>query len=126
MASIQRPLEGTALRFDLADEIVRTPAALHTGRSARTLVKAGPLRVTLVHMAPGGLLAEHQAPGPVTIQVLAGSISVTVAGEEHVMGPGTLLSLRPGVRHSVRSVAGGEFLLTLARAVGKMPVKDGW
>ena len=123
MPSIQRPLGGDALLFDLRAEHDRTPVMVPPGRSARTLVKEGPMRVTLVRLAPGGSIAEHAAPGPVTIQPLSGTITVTAEGVAHALEPGQLLLLRPGIRHAVTGTpdAEGEFLLTLAHAPRPAP-----
>lgn len=116
MPSIQRPLAGDILVFDLGEERERaadeTTVKKH-GRAARTLLRSGPLRVTLVVLGPGGELAEHSAEGPITVQPLDGSIRFTAAGETHELTSGQLLSAGPGVRHSVASVAGAAFLLTV-------------
>lgn len=117
MPSIQRPLSGDVLVFDLGEEQQRAtdPAvAQRGGPSARTLLKDGPLRVTLIVLAPNGAIAEHKAEGPITVQPLQGTIRFTVSGSEHDLRPGQLLSLGAGVRHAVSSDAGGAFLLTVA------------
>jgi len=57
MPSIQRPLSGDPLRFRLEEErarMVRAGVEVEQGRTARTLVKDGPLRVTLIVRGPGG------------------------------------------------------------------------
>lgn len=116
MSSIDRPLSGTALRFTLADERARVdePELLkRNGRNARTLVKEGPLRVTLVMIAAGGRIAPHQADGPITVQVLDGDIRFRAAGKEHALGSGDLLVVDAGVEHAVESERGGTFLLTV-------------
>lgn len=87
-----------------------------SGRSARTLVKNGTLRATLVELASGGELAEHRAEGPITVQPLRGRIVFRAAGAEREVGPGQLLTLAAGVPHAVRSVDGARFLLTLSLA----------
>ncbi|HEX6308150.1 MAG TPA: cupin domain-containing protein [Longimicrobiales bacterium] len=117
MPSIERALSGDVLRFELDEEHGRTadPNTLERhGRSARTLLKDGPLRVTLIAIAAGGEVAEHAADGPITVQPLTGSIRFTAGGEVHVLRPGELLALRAGVRHSVTSEQGGSFLLTVS------------
>lgn len=121
MPSIQRPLSGDVLVFALDEERERAadPALLErSGRNARTLLKSGPLRVTLVVLGPGGSLAEHQADGPITVQPLEGRVRFTAAGGDHDLGPGELLSAGPGIRHSVTSEAGATFLLTVAYPAG--------
>jgi quercetin dioxygenase-like cupin family protein len=113
MPSIQRPLAGKTLIFDLDEERTRTKDLVHEGRSARTLVKDGRLRVTIVHLAAGGSIPEHQAPGPITIQTLDGTVTVGAGNADHALAPGRLLVIEQRIPHSVRSVSGGTFLLTL-------------
>lgn len=118
MPSIDRPLAGDVLVFDLAAERDRTADATvleRSRRNARTLIKDGPLRVTLVVLAAGGELAEHHADGPITIQVLDGAIRFSADGSDHELEAGTLLSAGPGLRHRVASEHGGVFLLTVAQ-----------
>jgi quercetin dioxygenase-like cupin family protein len=80
---------------------------------ANILVKTDTIRVVLVTMLKDGELQEHSAPGPITIQVLQGAFDFAVADESHLMQQGDLISLAPGVRHTVRGVEDGAFLLTI-------------
>lgn len=119
MSSIQRPLSGDVLVFHLEQERERVAsplAAEQRAHHARTLLKSGPLRVTLVVLAPGGVIPEHQAEGPITVQPLEGRIHFTAGGRVHDVGPGQLLSAGPGVRHAVASAGGAAFLLTVVKA----------
>jgi quercetin dioxygenase-like cupin family protein len=119
MAPIQRPLSGNVLVFEIDDErelASDTEIISRSGRNARTLLKMGPLRVTLVVLGPGGELAEHEAPGPITVQVVQGRIRFMAEGEKHELGPGQLLAADPGVRHSVTSAEGAAFLLTVSHS----------
>ena len=121
MPSIRRPLAGDVLLFDLEQERRRTSdqAILQrSGRNARTLVKDGPLRLTLVTLAPGGELAEHQAEGPIAIQPIEGSIRFTAEGVTHELELGEMLTAGPGIRHTVSSRDGATFLLTVALPTG--------
>lgn len=116
MSAITRPLADRVLRFRLEEEAFRvaTTEALARGeRSARTLIKDGPLRVTLITLAAGGSIAEHHAAGPITVQPLHGRVIFRVDDEVHLLEPGDLLSLGAGVRHAVESDTGGVFLLTV-------------
>ena len=118
MPSIQRPLSGDVLVFDLDEERQRAadPALLErSGRNARTLLKDGPLRVTLVVLGAGGEIAEHRSEGPITVQPVRGRIRFTAGGRDHDIGPGQVLSAGPGVPHRVASDEGGAFLLTVAQ-----------
>ncbi|MBR9988187.1 MAG: cupin domain-containing protein [Gemmatimonadetes bacterium] len=121
MPSIQRPLSGDVMVFQLHEERERTadPATIQKhGRSARTLLKDGPLRVTLVVLGPGGELAEHSADGPITVQPLDGSIRFTIGGQSHDVAAGEMLSAGAGLPHTVQSEAGAAFLLTVALEAG--------
>lgn len=116
MSSIDRPLHADVLHFRLEEEERRATHAEtleRDGRSSRTLLKDGPLRMTLIVLAPGGGIPEHTAPGPITVQPLRGRIEVVVAGDRHPVAAGEVLSLGPGVPHAVGSDAGAAFLLTV-------------
>jgi quercetin dioxygenase-like cupin family protein len=100
--------------FDLAAEIERFPPGEGaSGRRAETLVKTDRLRLVLVTMRAGAMLEEHTAPGPITIQALRGRFAVSVADREHDLGEGGLIAVEAGVRHAVRAVEAGAFLLTI-------------
>jgi quercetin dioxygenase-like cupin family protein len=117
MPSIQRPLSGDILVFDIDEEREHAadPELINrSGRNARTLLKNGPLRVTLVVLGAAGELAEHEAAGPITVQVVDGQIRFSAGHDEHDLGPGQLLAVGPGIRHRVTSAEGGAFLLTVS------------
>lgn len=122
MPSIDRPLSGDVLVFDLEeeeDEAADQKILERSGRNARTVLKSGPLRVTLVVLAPGGETSEHSAPGPITVQPVRGTIRFTVGGETYHLGPGKMLSAGPEVDHAVFSEEGASFLLTVAQPGGE-------
>jgi quercetin dioxygenase-like cupin family protein len=109
-------MAGDVLAFDLHEEmqIVRDELAAGRARIARTLVKDGTLRLTLVGLSPGGAIHEHEAKGPVTIHVLAGELELTAGGETRVHRSAALIVLDQRVRHAVSSSAGAMFLLTIS------------
>ena len=116
MSSLNRPLSGDVLVFDLnalREELSRAPALASGGRQARTLLKDGGLRVTLIVLGANGAIPEHHADGPITVHVVDGRISFNIADETHELGPNEILSARAGLRHSVRSEPGGAFVLTV-------------
>jgi quercetin dioxygenase-like cupin family protein len=117
MSNFDRPLAGRPLVLRLGSDrstFIDADQLETSGRAARTLVKDGTLRVTLVAIAPGGRLAEHTAPGPISVHVLKGDITFSVGDEAWALEAGDLLSLGGGVRHAVESREGGEFLLTMS------------
>jgi len=101
-------------RFDLNAEIERFPPNVPSGRRSETLIKTPSLRVVLVTMRAGTELHEHVAPGPITVQPLRGRFAMIVAGDEHEIAAGALATLPGDVRHAVRAIEDGAFLLTIA------------
>ena len=118
MTPVRHPVSGPALQFSLRNEIdtVKRELTGTTTRSARTLIKEGPLRVTLVAVNPGGELRPHKAAGPITVQILEGEIILEARGQNWTLAAGSLFALEGGIAHSVRSVGGGLFLLTVVGA----------
>lgn len=118
MSSMHRTVEGEVLVHHLTrDEWMIDPILLaRTGRTARTLVKDGPLRLTLMAIAAGRDLPVHSTDGPVTIHVLQGEVSFEALGQEYPLKTGDVLVLAPGVEHSARSPEGVLFLLTVVHA----------
>ena len=116
MTSLNRTLSGKAMVFDLAEEIEATRvgrASQQAGRTARTLLKDGSLRVTLILLDAGCDIAGHSAEGPITVHVLRGAIRLNVEGDEHTLRSGQLLSVGAGVRHAVVANENAAFLLTV-------------
>lgn len=115
MSSMHRVLDGDVLVHHLrANERMLDPELLaRHGRTARTLVKDGPLRLTMMGIAPAGVLPLHRTEAPVTIHVLEGEVTFSALGREYPLASGDVLVLAPGVEHSARSELGGLFLLTV-------------
>ena len=85
-------------------------------RTARTIIKDGQLRVTLVGLGATGTMKPHKADGPITVQVLEGEIEFEAEGERRMLAVGSLFALAAGLTHSVASREGGVFLLTVVSA----------
>jgi quercetin dioxygenase-like cupin family protein len=118
MSSLERTLDGEVLVHHLKDDarmIDQTLLARH-GRSSRTLVKQGVLRLTIIAIAPGGAMETHSTPGPVSMHVVEGEIVFVALSREYVAKAGDILVMAPDVEHSVRSATGGVFLLTVVRS----------
>lgn len=123
MPSINRALAGDVMTFRLSEERSHATSDRTVekhGRAARTLLKDGPLRVTLVVLGAGGELAEHSAAGPITLQPIDGTVVFRAGDTAHEVGPGEVLSAGAGVSHSVSSREGAAFLLTVALPAPEM------
>ena len=88
MSSINRPLAGPVLAFDLDEQI----AALQgeepygrSGRAGRTLAKSGRFRLVLTAMKKGNEIGTHQADSPMTLQVVQGALRFRTNGEEYTL-----------------------------------------
>jgi quercetin dioxygenase-like cupin family protein len=120
MAPIDRPLAAPMMIFDLeprlrelrADESYR-----RSGRLGHTLAKSGRMRITLVALNGGVEVGTHHAESPMTIQLLEGALTFTVAGREHELKAGQVLFFGPGEAHDIRAMEESALLLTLS-AIG--------
>ncbi len=84
-----------------------------SGHRQIAIYKHGHATIVLYAFEDGGEIPVHDTEGVVTIHVLNGGLSVTAADELHDVGPGQIIALAPGVRHSVRASEPGEMLLTV-------------
>ena len=84
-----------------------------SGRRAETLLKHDRLRVVLITMRSGAELREHTAPGPITIHALSGRFAVAVEEQERTLEAGGLIAIERSVKHAVRALGDGAFLLTI-------------
>jgi quercetin dioxygenase-like cupin family protein len=103
--------------FDLAAELAdlrRSARPGGHGARARTLVKQPDLRAVLVALEPGGRLAEHHAPGSITVQALAGRLRFAAAGRVVDLAAGQLLTLGGAIAHELEATEESAFLLTIA------------
>ena len=98
----------------LADEQLATARSSNSGRAAHT-VHGGhehQLRQTLIAMAGGRDLSEHQSPGETTLQVLRGNVRLTTADDAWDGHEGDLLVV-PRERHGLHAVDDSVILLTV-------------
>jgi quercetin dioxygenase-like cupin family protein len=123
MSSPHRELDGDVRIHHLPQDqrLIDPSLVAQHGRSARTLVKEGPLRLTIVAIGPGGTLPTHSTGGPITIHMLEGEVTVSALENEYSLGPGDVLVLAPGLEHAARSALGGVFLLTVVHPDADAP-----
>src|SRR5438552_19184640 len=115
MSSMNRILDADVLVHHLTeDERMLDPDLLaRHGRTARTIVKDGPLRLTVMGIAAGGTMPTHKTDAQVTIHLLEGEVTFTALGREYLLTTGDVLVLAKGVEHEARSKTGGVLLLTV-------------
>jgi len=98
----------------LCDEQLTAARESSSGRSAFTLHGGHDhlLRQTLIALADGRELGEHESPGQATLQVLRGRVRVSTAGGQWQGGEGDLLVI-PGERHGLHADSDAVVLLTV-------------
>jgi quercetin dioxygenase-like cupin family protein len=112
---MHRVLEGDVLVHHLTEDerLLDADLLAKHGRTARTITKEGPLRLTIMGIAAGGVIPPHKTDAHVTVHLLEGAVTFSAKGHEYALTTGDVLVLGPGVEHEARSAAGGLFLLTV-------------
>ena len=110
-------MNSLSLATVVAEQLAAARAA-SSGRSAHTIHGGHEhaLRQTVLALAAGGQLREHESPGEATLQVLAGRIRLKAGDESWEGAVGDYLILPPA-RHSVEAIEESAILLTVARQI---------
>ena len=87
-----------------------------SGRSAHTVFGGHEhvLRQTVIALAAGHGLAEHDSPGEATVHVLSGRVRLGTGKVSWEGSPGDLLTV-PAARHTLDALEDSAVLLTVAR-----------
>jgi len=112
-----RRLSGTVLTFLLGtedDTLRETAQSSKSGRAAKTLVKQGGMRITLVALKKGTNLPSHHVTGPISIQTMRGCLRLTTDRGDVDLRAGGLISLGPGVAHTAKAHEDCAILITFA------------
>jgi len=112
-------LSGLLLAFELGSEAERLRAKAATaraGRAAKTLVKEGQLRGTLVALRRGSSLGRHRTDGVSSVQLLRGRATAELGTVFYPMRAGSMVVFDQGVEHSLSADSDCEFLVIVAMA----------
>jgi quercetin dioxygenase-like cupin family protein len=110
-------ISGEHLAFLLHEEeeaLLKNALSSNTGRTAKTLVKDGRLRLTLVAMRGGAEMREHTVEGPASFQCLRGAVQFQLGDETLELSANSLLVLDTGVSHNVTAQRDSTFLITIS------------
>lgn len=111
-----RPLHQPLLGFDLHAEteaLRAEPAWAEHGRTAKTLIKAGQLRIVVVALRAGGSIGDDDVYAPLAIQVLTGAVRADRAGDATDLPSGGLAVFEEGPGWQVTAVEDSIVLLTV-------------
>jgi len=112
-----RVLSGDGLLFRLKDEIheLRQDLSRSSGqRSAKTLAKAGGLRVTLIYLDANATISPEASNGGASVQVIEGRLRIQTDGSVHEVGPGEVMILEQNLRQPIQAAERSAFLITVA------------
>jgi quercetin dioxygenase-like cupin family protein len=100
----------------LAREQLKIARQASSGRSAQTVYGGHEhvLHQTLIALAAGNKLDEHDSPGEATVHVLHGRVRLGNADVGWEGSPGDLLIV-PGSRHTLDALEDSAVLLTVAK-----------
>ena len=113
-----RKLQGELLTFALdseADTLHASARAAADGLASKTLVRQGPMRITLVTLRKGAALRSHRVAGPSSIQVLRGKLRITTDTSDVVMAADSLVTLAEGALHAATALQDCSLLLTIIK-----------
>jgi quercetin dioxygenase-like cupin family protein len=110
--------EGAFDLLEAARGLLAQAAGLAAGRAARTLTPGvgTPLKQTLLALAAGQGLDEHQAPGPATLQVLIGAVILQTGETELSLEPNHWAVIPPA-SHELHATTDAVVLLTVSMPV---------
>jgi quercetin dioxygenase-like cupin family protein len=106
----------------IARQQVSRAAAASSGRSSATVYGGHEhaLRQTVIALAAGASLDEHESPGEATVQVLRGRVRLT-AGDVAWDGRSGDLLVVPDARHALEAIEDAVVLLTVSKAAHAGP-----
>jgi quercetin dioxygenase-like cupin family protein len=99
----------------LAEERLAAARDSSNGRAAATIYggREHDMRQTMIALAEGHALSEHESPGEASLQVLSGQVRIS-AGEESWSGAAGDYLVIPPLRHDLHAVSDAVVLLTVA------------
>jgi quercetin dioxygenase-like cupin family protein len=99
----------------LAEEKLGAARESHSGRAAVTVFggREHDMRQTLIAIAEGHGLSEHESPSEASLQVLSGEVRISAGEESWSGGEGDYLVIPP-VRHDLHAVSDAVVLLSVA------------
>lgn len=108
-------LKADKLVFDLPEQVrsLRSELPENRDRRAITLVKEHGITVVLTVLKQGATLAEHDTPGPATVQVLDGTVEMKVGGETMSLNSGQVIAFDARVPHEVEATGDAAILITV-------------
>lgn len=118
----ERTLDAPLVNIDIAGfsrQLKNEEAWNNSDRNAITVYKTNGLRMVLVALHEGAVIAKHTAGGIISVQVLEGEIEFTTDEQSVILKKEQMIALHKGLPHSVTALKESVFLLTLAASSQK-------
>jgi quercetin dioxygenase-like cupin family protein len=115
--TVLRPAAGGMITVKIADEIARLKGAAEwnsSDRHATSLVKDAALNVLLMVLKKGAGLHEHRTKGPITLQVVSGSIRFSAGADQREVSAGEMVGLDREIAHSLEALEESALILVTA------------
>lgn len=114
MSDHDETCEGHALTLsDLAADLLGEARAHHSRRAANTIMSGASMRATVIALAGGAELAEHEAPPAAILQVVSGQVELVSGEDRWPLEAGQVIAIPPR-RHSLLAGSDAVVLLTVA------------
>ncbi len=78
-----------------------------------TIFKTDAMEAIRLVLPAGKQIAEHKAPGEITVHCLEGQVNFSVGGTSHVLSGGEMLFLEAAKPHAVEAVKDSTVLVTI-------------
>ena len=105
--------DGVVLLADLAGRLLDTARAHASQRAAETISSGPSMRATVIALAAGAELAEHESPPAATLQVISGQARLHTAALAWLLHDGEIVTIPPE-RHALSAITDTVVLLTVA------------
>ncbi|WP_442509029.1 cupin domain-containing protein [Novipirellula sp. SH528] len=81
-----------------------------------TLLKTETFEVLRLNLPAGKIIAEHKAPGEISVQCIEGRVTFTTMGQANELTAGKMLFLSAAEPHAVQAAEDSSLLVTLMLA----------
>jgi quercetin dioxygenase-like cupin family protein len=82
-------------------------------QKTHTLLKTDNLEVLRLVLPAGKTIAEHKAPGEITVQCIEGEVQFTSMGQTQTLRPGQMLYLSAAEPHALEATKDSSMLVTI-------------
>ena len=102
--------------FDLSAEVatLKSRKPWPQKLTSNMLLKSADLRILLIAMESGARMEEHHSDGRISIQVLEGSVRMSVQQQVKEVSAGQLLAMDRSIKHDIGALEDTVLLLTIA------------